>query len=92
MRNKPKFDKQKCLKCRWHGMGLGWSAITPDGKNVSIHCNYSGHHETTPLRAAPGNTFTDLRGNDFNNCLLFEEGEMEKEDDEIYDDNRDLLQ
>ena len=92
-RIKPKFDKQKCLKCRWHGMGLGWSAIMPDGKNVSIHCNYSGYHDTTPLRSGANSTILDLRGEDYDNCLLYVEGmpDEEETEDKSYDDDTDLL-
>ena len=92
--NKPKFDKQMCLKCKWHGTGGGWRAKLPNGKTQALHCNYSGYHDSTPLRAVSSTEVIDLRGDDFHNCSLFVEGTPNEKETEgkFYDDNRDLLQ
>ena len=69
---KAKHSKRKCLKCKWHGTGVGYP-VKVGNQHVMVHCNYSGYHETTTLRSIGGKV-VDLRGEDRLNCLLFEEG------------------
>lgn len=77
---KAKFSKRKCRKCKWHGAGVGYR-LKEDGQHLLIHCNYSGYHESTPLRCINGKVI-DLRGEDRYNCQLFEKGvpESKKQD------------
>lgn len=88
MRKGPKFDKDKCLKCKWHGVGIGWpvKVKTSNGREttISIHCNWSSHNGSACLKAASNNTAIDIRGEDYHNCLLFKEGEMEDDGDDNY--------
>lgn len=77
MKEKAKFSKRKCAKCKWHGLGIGWRTRLKDGRYESVYCNYSGYHEHSCLRADGYNTI-DLRGDDRLNCKLFEEGIPEK--------------
>ena len=71
---KTKFDKHKCAKCRYRGMGCGASSIKVGSRMLAIYCNYciTG---TTCLKA-DGKNVVDRRGKDYNNCKLFEEGPM----------------
>lgn len=41
-KDKPKFDKNKCLKCKYHGERTmnGWG-VRKYGKMVPIFCDYS---------------------------------------------------
>ena len=77
-----KFDKQRCLKCKWHGTGIGYPARTmgKDGKMVTVmvHCNYSAYHERSCLRGIGKDGHYDIRGEEWDDCLLYEEGEAEK--------------
>ena len=74
--NKPKFDKQMCLKCKWHGTGVGYP-VREGGHHVLVHCNYSLYNETTPLRVVDGKVI-DLRGEDRYGCQLFEKGKPDR--------------
>ena len=80
---KAKFDKFKCYKCKYHGMGVGYS-IRVNGKVLKVHCNYCGINKSSCLRKQEDGTVIDIRGNDFSNCKLFEEGEMIKSVEEIW--------
>lgn len=73
---KPKhFNRQKCIKCRYHGNGCGGYNATIIGKNghhytQSIYCNYSGITGKTCLQKDG----SDLRGTNYNKCQLYEKG------------------
>ena len=72
---KAKFDKKKCVRCIYHGVGkCGHSVRLLNGGTERVHCNYSGVTDSTCLKPAPNNTVVDMRGDDFNNCKLFVEG------------------
>ncbi|MBR3125025.1 MAG: hypothetical protein IKF42_06295 [Mogibacterium sp.] len=80
MESKPKFDKKKCLKCKYHGKGLnlGWPVKVKSGekyRTVYVYCDFVSHMSTTPLRAVSKTETIDLRGEDYNNCKLFVEGD-----------------
>lgn len=80
--DKPKFNKNKCLKCKHHSCGVGWHAkVIKNGKeyDVRVHCNYSASKDTA-LKMINGK-LVDTRGDRYNHCLLFEEGTPEKECD-----------
>lgn len=59
-----KHDKARCKKCRFHRR-------MPF--NTTVFCNYATVEDKTCLTVQNGKTI-DRRGEDFNNCLLFEEG------------------
>ena len=77
--SKPKFDKKKCYECKWHGVGVGYPVRLPNGTTIQVHCNYSAFHDSSSLRAISKEDYIDFRGTDYNNCLLFCKGKMEKE-------------
>lgn len=84
---KPKFNKQKCLKCKYHGLGCGGypAKVGFNGRTVSVYCNYS-ILERTCLKRLKNGQVIDLRGDDYNDCKLFEAGKAEVEDeDEDYE-------
>lgn len=84
--NKPKFNKKKCLKCKYHSKHpIGWPVRVKqkDGtyKTVNVSCNYNFSGEVALKRDASNkNGYKDSRGDDYNNCLLFKEGPQLKED------------
>ena len=79
--SKPKFNKKKCLKCKYHGIGHNGYPVRLSGsiKSLRVYCNYS---ITGSSCLKPISTYktTDIRGEDYDNCLLFSPGEMIKED------------
>lgn len=83
MKSKPKFDKKKCLKCKYRGLdySLGYPVtIRENGKvkTVCVYCNYNLSTEISTLTTGPNKTVIDIRGTDYDNCQLFVEGEPEK--------------
>lgn len=70
MAYKGKFNKKKCATCVYRGThgaaGLG----------VDVYCNYfdTGKVATKTV----GRERIDLRGEDHNNCLLYEEGKQRR--------------
>ena len=82
--SKPKFDKNKCLKCKYRNTSntLGY-VIKHNNKPVHIHCDYAFLTKTTCLQPGPNNTVVDLRGEDYNNCMLFVEGNRQENKSEF---------
>ena len=70
---KPKFDKKKCAKCKYHGTGCGGYPVTTKSRIISIYCNYCNGDDTCLKRLDSGEVI-DQRGDDYYNCKLFEEG------------------
>lgn len=73
-KTKPKFNKDKCLKCKYHSKQLsgGYQGKGEDGKNYYVHCNYSKTGQTCLIDT--GFDTYDMRGEDYNDCKLFKEG------------------
>ena len=61
-----KFNKKKCKKCKWHGRLCS-------GGQSGIYCNYSSLHRKSCLKRI-GKDVVDVRGSDYDNCLMFEQG------------------
>lgn len=83
-KGKPKFDKVKCVKCKYHGRGynLGW--LTNIGqRNMYVYCNYALSTGLCTLYKDKNKNTIDRRGSDFNNCLLFEKGQPKHERENI---------
>lgn len=73
MSKKPKFDKKKCLKCIYHGVGCGgYSVKDENDRSISVFCNYNATEDTC-LKNVNGDV-VDQRGEDYYNCQLFVEG------------------
>lgn len=62
-----KFNKKKCKKCKWHGK------LCSGGQGGGIFCNYGSLHKRSCLTRI-GRDVVDIRGNDHDNCLMFEKG------------------
>lgn len=60
------FNKAKCKKCKYHGRGFS-----------GVVCYYSVYNNRACLYR-DGKEVKDRRGQDPNECLLFEKGEQEK--------------
>lgn len=70
---RPRFDKQRCLKCKYHNIGtsLGYPVRTEDGiKNV--YCDYLCKTGKSPIKPMEKSTI-DLRGDSYHHCELFKE-------------------
>ena len=74
MESKSKFNKKKCLKCKYHGTGCGHSVKTQAGV-LKVHCNYSIVDKTC-LQKLDDGTIIDRRGDDYDNCKLYEKGKV----------------
>ena len=79
MRNKPKFDKSKCLKCKYHGRGKNGYSTRKGNTTVAVFCDFATITDTTCLKRNDKGTAKDLRGEDFDNCKLFSPGKAERE-------------
>lgn len=79
--DRPKFDKSKCLRCRYSvKISSGFSAHDQTGASVQIVCDYSGSNKDghTCLYRGADKKVHDRRGDDYNNCLLFTQGKLNK--------------
>ena len=81
VKSKPKFDKEKCLKCKYRNTysQLGYS-VRHTGKVVRVLCDYAVLTGVTCLKPDSNNTVVDMRGEDYNNCMLFSEGDRLEKD------------
>ena len=72
---KTKFDRRKCLTCIYRGGSQGNCTTI---KN--LHCNYSGIMTATCLKRIPNKDgeVRDIRGDDYNNCKLYQKGRQIK--------------
>lgn len=73
MRETPKFNKKKCLKCMYHGINhLGYPTRIY-GTTVRAYCNYATiTGQLCTFR--DGRKTEDRRGKDYNDCKLYHEG------------------
>ena len=76
MREKPKFNKEKCYTCRFHGVGSLGYPITVKGRRVKVYCDYATIMEETCLYPLNGYKTKDVRGEDSENCKLYEPGRI----------------
>lgn len=78
MSDKPKFNKRKCLKCKYHSrLSQGYS-VRVGHESIHVICNFATVTGITCLKPDSNNSTTDLRGEDYDNCMLFVEGEPER--------------
>lgn len=83
MRKGSKFDKKKCLKCKWHGTGIGYPVKISEIRHDVIHCNWSSYNDSACLKMVNGEVI-DIRGDDYHHCKLFEEGKAEEKKIDYY--------
>lgn len=80
--SKAPYNPKKCLKCKYHGEHLSCGNFVrvkkptngKAGKSVTVYCNYADITGNTCLKALNPRESYDTRGDDYNNCLLFEKG------------------
>jgi hypothetical protein len=78
MRKGPKFNKRKCLRCKYHThMSQGYS-VRVGHRSIHVCCNFATVTGITCLKPEPGHRTSDLRGEDYDDCKLFVEGEPER--------------
>lgn len=78
MKGKPKFDKNKCLKCKYHIERLGGYHAKRVGREVSVMCNYLGATGHSCLTLDDNGVKIDRRGEDHKDCKLYQKGKMLK--------------
>ena len=78
MKREIKFNKKRCMKCMYHGKGSGSHGTQAKGTH-GIYCNYASITGHTALQSLTTYQSYDTRGDDFYNCLLFEEGVPKRE-------------
>lgn len=83
-RKKPKFDKQKCLKCKYHGIGKCGYFTRAGSKATKVFCDYATIAKSTCLKPINITDVVDLRGTEYNNCKLFAEGSPEREREQFH--------
>lgn len=72
-------NKEKCLQCKYHGYLTIRSASNEFyEKHGNIFCDYSYYNKGTACKNVKGNLLDISRGNDPDNCLLFEAGSKPK--------------
>ena len=71
MRDRPKHDRKLCLRCKYHG-----TVGSREDKMYNVCCDYAALAlDGTCLRREHG-VMIDRRGENFESCKLFEEGEV----------------
>lgn len=79
---KGKFNPEKCIKCKYrcaNSGGMG-NPIKVGDKWVRVYCNYATIMQSTCLKPISPTESIDMRGDDFDNCKYFVEGDMIDED------------
>ena len=76
----PKFNKDKCLHCKYAGVGEGYYVKIDEEHSVKIFCNYTSIKKESCIqlvnpKAHKPNEIYDIRGDEYNNCLKFEKRE-----------------
>lgn len=71
-----KFDKEKCLHCKYHTEQYRGYTVKRGCRFVNVSCNYASATGSTCLKRKDNSSVVDMRGNDYNNCMLYEEGPM----------------
>ena len=73
---KAKFNRKRCKSCMYHG-------VTTGGGNY-IFCDYAGKTGETCLKRE-GKVARDIRGDDYDNCQIYEKGRAVVKSDNNYD-------
>ena len=71
-------NKKKCKLCKYHGTVTGRAGRPDPNVMQNIVCGYSLLTRKTCLKHVDANTIIDIRGDDPENCALFEEGAFKK--------------
>lgn len=74
--SKPKFDKHKCYKCKYHCENSSGYPVRTNHRTVRVCCDYATMMRETCLTKDENDNVIDKRGNDYRNCKLFEAGRV----------------
>lgn len=69
-----KFNRKRCATCMYRSK----YTVTDSNLSSTLHCNYACITGHTCLHREECGTVQDRRGNDFDNCLLYEKGDPPK--------------
>lgn len=74
---KPKFNKNRCLTCKYARFMVGGFAAKVNGKSIPLICSYGTINPMgeTCLFVDENRNLVDKRGTDYNNCKLYSEGD-----------------
>lgn len=76
---KPKFNKRKCLKCKFHGNCGAGVGVKINGASRGVICDYAGVTGNTCLTLDSSRHVIDIRGNDYDHCALYTKGERKRD-------------
>jgi len=79
---KGKFNPEKCIKCKYRyssSNSIG-NPVRVGDKWLKVFCNYASITGSTCLKPISLTESIDMRGDDFENCKYFKEGDMVDED------------
>lgn len=77
VKQRPKFNPRRCLECVYHGeLSCGTPIKTKRGQK-NVFCDYSCITGETCLHKNNHGDIYDIRGCEYDNCLMYEEGKPE---------------
>lgn len=79
MKQKSKFNKDMCKTCKFHGRITGIDT-------GSVFCNYASLNDETCLHRK-GSRVIDRRGNNYDKCKLYEEGNQMRDSSNWQENN-----
>ena len=80
MRSKAKFDKNICIRCKYHGRGKQGFSAKCGNTYTSVFCDYANITDSTCLKRTGKGEIIDMRGEDYSDCKLFSPGRTEHTD------------
>jgi len=75
-KHRSKFNKSKCLQCKYRCTFSGGAGLKVSPQNVA--CYYGALSQTGTCLRLVNKQIVDIRGDDYNNCKLYEKGTREK--------------
>lgn len=79
-----KFNPEKCMKCKFRNEAqsnnIGSTVRLPNGKTTRVYCDYAYIMNSTCLKPISPTKSIDMRGDDYNNCNYFIEGDKIERD------------
>jgi len=84
IRRNPKFDKKKCLVCKYHGIGCGGFTVRKHNNMIHVFCDYATITKDTCLTKTTDGATIDRRGDDYDNCQLYDAGNVSRDRSQFY--------
>ena len=76
IKSKPKFNKRKCLTCKFHGEASWGYPVKSGDTSIHVSCDYISLTKDSCLKTDGKGEIIDTRGNDYNNCLKYKSGKL----------------